>query len=301
MKRAKTRPIDIIFIVSGSALTALAVSLFLTPARLAPGGVSGIGTILYHAFGFDVGASILVLTAPLLIIGTKLFGRQYGAKSIAGSLLLSLFTTLFSIAFGYDGILDYTKDISYWLSTLYGGILSGIGIGLVMKAGANTGGTDIAAQIIARYTGISAGDALFIVDGLIIAASAFIFGIESALYAIIVAYITSVAVNKVVLSMGTRYAKSVYIISEKLDPIGEFILEEMGRGGTIMDAKGLYTRKSRPMLMTVIPNQGISELTRAVHRIDPDAFMIIQDTVHVLGEGFTPISKIASDQDVTQS
>ena len=100
--------------------------------------------------------------------------------------------------------------------------------------------------------------------------------------------------------MGTNYAKTVYIISGHLEEIGIFIRDEMDRGATIIDAKGFYTKESRPMLMTVIPNQDISLLTRVVHRLDKDAFMIIQETFHVLGEGYTPIEKVASDSDVTK-
>ena len=173
-------------------------------------------------------------------------------------------------------------------------------MGLVMKSGSNTGGTDIVAQIIARYTPLSLGTALFIVDGIIIAVSAVFFSIENALYAIVVAYITTVVVNKIVLSMGTNYAKTVFIISENTDEIGKFITEELERGATILDAKGFYTKESRPMIMTVIPNQDISRLTRAVHASDPKAFLIIHEAFHVLGEGYTPIERIASSSDVTQ-
>lgn len=294
------RFIDYIYIIIGSAVTALAIVLFLNPARLAPGGVSGIATILYHTAGWDLGTTMIVMTIPLFIIGIRLFGKQFGFRAALGSVLLSVFTWICTLAFGNGGILDYSKEMSLWLSALYGGVISGIGMGLVMKSGSNTGGTDIIAQIIARYTPLSLGTALFIVDAVIIAASAIFFGIETALTAAIVAYITGVAINKVVLSMGTNYAKTVYIISGHLEEIGTFIRDEMDRGATIIDAKGFYTKESRPMLMTVIPNQDISLLTRVVHRLDKDAFMIIQETFHVLGEGYTPIEKVASDSDVTK-
>ena len=108
------------------------------------------------------------------------------------------------------------------------------------------------------------------------------------------------AINKVVLSMGTNYAKTVYIISDKEDEIGKYIMEELERGATVIDAEGCYTEEPRPMLMTVVPNQDIARLVRAIHAIDPGAFLIIQETVHVLGEGYTPIRKLAGDSDVTQ-
>ena len=292
--------IDYSYIIIGSAITALGIVLFLNPAMLAPGGVSGIATILFHTLGLDLGLTILVLTIPIFLIGAKLFGKQYGVKTLLGSVLLSVFTSIWASVFGDAGLLDYSKDISIWLSALYGGVITGLGMGLVMKSGSNTGGTDIIAQIIARYTSLSLGTALFIVDGVIIAVSAIFFSIENALYAIVVAYITTVVVNKIVLSMGTNYAKTVFIISEKTDEIGEYIINTLERGATILDAKGFYTKESRPMIMTVIPNQDISKLTRAVHQADPKAFLIVHEAFHVLGEGYTPIEKIASSSDVTQ-
>ena len=215
-------------------------------------------------------------------------------------MLLSVFTWIWTFIFGSEGILDYSKEMSLWLSALYGGVISGIGMGLVMKSGSNTGGTDIIAQIIARYTPITLGTSLFIVDAAIIAVSAVFFGIGTALTAMTVAYIAGAAINKVVLSMGTNYAKTVYIISDKEDEIGKYIMEELERGATVIDAEGCYTEEPRPMLMTVVPNQDIARLVRAIHAIDPGAFLIIQETVHVLGEGYTPIRKLAGDSDVTQ-
>ena len=116
-----------------------------------------------------------------------------------------------------------------------------------MKSGSNTGGTDIIAQIIARYTPLSLGTSLFIVDGMIIAVSALFFGIENALFAILVAYITTVVINKIVLSMGTSYAKTVFIVSDNYHEIGQFIINEMERGATLLDAKGFYQRISNSL------------------------------------------------------
>ncbi len=300
--KEKQTILDYLYITAGSAITALAIAVFTNPAQIAPGGVSGIGTLLYHSFGIDVGLSIFVLSVPIFLIGVKLFGRMYGLKSLIGTVLLSAFTSLWSHIFGYGGILDYTKDMSFWLSCLYGGVLSGVGIGLVMKGGSNTGGTDIIALIISRYTHITTGTSLMLIDAVIIAASALVFSIESALYAIVVVFITSIVLDKVVLSMGTGYAKTVLIISDHLDEIGSFIIREMDRSGTVISAKGLYTGEERPMLMAVVPNQEISRLTRRVHEVDKHAFLVIQDTHHVLGEGFTAMEKIIAEQhnDVTQ-
>lgn len=301
-KKLRRAIIDYIYILAGTALTALGIVLFTTPSKIAPGGASGIATILYYTTGLDVGLGILLISGPLFLIGLKLFGRAYGLKSLTGTLALSLFSALFGRIFGYDGILDYSRDMSVWLSCLYGGVIMGAGIGIVMKSGSNTGGTDILAQILARYTHIPTGTALFIVDATVIAASALIFGIESALYAIIVVYVTSVVLNKIVLSIGTGQAKTVLIFSDRIDEMRDFILNDLGRSGTIINAKGLYTEKDKPMLLTVIPNQEISRLTREVHEKDPASFIIFLETNHVLGEGYTPIETAIEQNknDVTQ-
>ncbi len=297
----KYTALEYFYIVLGSFITAFAITVFLNPAQIAPGGVSGISTILYHAFGFDLGLTMLLQNIPLFIIGTMLFGKQFGVKSLIGAILLSIFSSLIGMVFGYDGILDLSRDMNVWLSCLFGGVLSGAGLGFVMKSGANTGGTDIIAQIIARYVHIPLGTALFIVDGVVIVGSAFIFGIESALYAIIVAYITQQLVNKVVLMMGTNYAKTCYIISDKLNEIRNFILNDLDKSGTLIESKGLYSMKNRPLLMVVIPNQSISKLTRMVHMTDPKAFMIIQETYHVFGEGNRSMEEfVALNKDVSQ-
>lgn len=293
--------LEYFYIVLGSFITAFAITVFTNPSKIAPGGVSGVSTILYHAFGFDLSLTMLLQNIPLFIVGTLLFGKQFGLKSLLGSVLLSLFSSLIGNVLGYDGILDLSKDMNVWLSCLFGGVISGVGIGIVMKSGANTGGTDIIAQIAARYLHIPLGTSLFIVDGIVILCSAFIFGIESALYAIIVAYVMQVMVNKIVLMMGTNYAKTCYIISEKLNEIRDFVLNDLDKSGTLIEAKGLYSMKNRPMLMVVIPNQSVSRLTRMVHMTDPAAFLIIQETYHVFGEGNRSMEEfVALNKDVSQ-
>lgn len=301
-KKLRRTIIDYIYILAGTALTALGIVLFTNPSKIAPGGASGIATLLYYTTGLDVGLGILLISVPLFLIGLKLFGKAYGLKSLIGTLALSLFTSLFGLIFGYDGILDYSEEMSVWLSCLYGGVIIGAGIGIVMKSGSNTGGTDILAQILARYVHISTGTALFMVDALVIAASALIFGIESALYAIIVVYITSVVLNKIVLSMGTGQAKTALIFSDKVEEMRDFIIHDLERSGSIINAKGLYTKEDKPMLLTVIPNQEISRLTREVHAKDPASFIIFLETNHVLGEGYTPIETAIeqNNNDVTQ-
>ncbi len=292
MKTKSDTIIDYLLITLGTALTALALIIFLNPAKLAPGGASGVAIILFHVTGISLSFWMFLVSVLLYFVGLAFFGKIYGLKTLLGTLLLSLFTFIFDLIFGVEGILDYSKDMSYWLSALYGGILSGIGMGLVFKAGANTGGTDIIAQVLAHLTHLKLGSALMIVDGAIIFASAFIFGIESALYAIFVVMLLSIVIDKAMMPMGTGYAKTVYVISDNLEEVNEYIVKELDRSGTIIDAEGLFLKTKRKMLMTVIPNKDISKVVRKVKESDPRAFLIIQDTIHVLGEGYKDLGSL---------
>ncbi len=303
MTKRQYHLVELFYIIAGSFLTAVGIALFAAPAKIASGGVSGIATILYHTLGFDTGLSILVLSIPLFLLGIAIFGKEYGIRSLAGTLFLSLFTSLLNRFFGYGGLLDYTNVLSVLLSAIFGGVMMGIGIGLVMRSGANTGGTDIVAQVLARFTPLSMGSALFMVDALVIGASGFIFSLEMALYATITVFITGTLIDRVVLSLGTRSAKTVFIVSEKLEPIQKEILEQLGHGGTILSGIGMYTGLDRPVIMTVVENHKVAQLTNIVHETDKRAFMIVQEAYKVLGEGFSPIEEAtwAGHSDVTQS
>ncbi|HZJ88217.1 MAG TPA: YitT family protein [Sphaerochaeta sp.] len=280
---------EIFYIIIGSLLTAAGVVLFCSPAKIVSGGVSGIAIIFYHTLGFDIGLTILVLSLPLFFVGVLIFGAQYGIKSLFGTLLLSGFASLLEVLFAAKPLLSYQKEVSILLSAIAGGALMGIGIGLVLRSGANTGGTDILAQIVARYTPLSLGSSLFAVDGLIIAFSALIFGFEMALYAVITVYITGIIIDKTVISVGTRSAKTVYVISDKAYEIAQAVMEELDHGVTRIEAEGMYLAQERGMIMTVVANNKLARLTEIVHRYDTAAFMIVSETHQVLGEGFGSI------------
>ena len=278
-------------ITIGSFLVAVGVAYFVNPAKIASGGVSGIATMFYHTFGWNPGYVIFGLSVPLFLIGMKVFGKIYGVKSLLGTVLLSVFTSILVDVSGGYGFLDYSDPLSIWLSALFGGVFMGSGIGFVMKGGANTGGTDIVAQILNKYTPLSLGTCLTLVDAIIIFASVFVFGIQSALFAVTTVYITGITIDKVALPLGANTAKTVLIISEKHEEISGVILRELRHGATLMSATGLYTGNDRPVIMSVVSNQEVAILTARVKEIDDKAFMIVQNAHQVLGEGFVPISK----------
>lgn len=285
---------DLFYFIFGTALVGSAIALFITPAKIAGGGASGIGTIIYHLFGFDTGLVMIAVNIPIFITGIIVFGKKYALRSFFGAIVLSLWVSLFGQLSGYHGVLPYTDRMDTLLSAIFGGVLVGAGIGIVMKSGANTGGTDIFAQIISHFTPLPLGTALFFADGLIILAGALVFGLERALFAIITLYLSGQMVNYVVMNMGTRYAKTAYIVSEHYKKIGERIIVELRHGGTLIRGTGIYTDKERTMLMTVVHNQQIAQLTHIVHEEDPKAFMFVHETYQALGEGFVPMTKITT-------
>ena len=287
----KRKVLDYVNITIGSFLVAVGVAYFVNPAKIASGGVSGIATMIYHSFGWNPGYVIFALSVPLFLIGMKVFGKVYGFKSLLGTLLLSAFTSILVEISGGTGFLDYSEPVSVWLSALFGGVAMGAGIGFVMKGGANTGGTDIVAQILNKYTPLSLGTCLTLVDAVINAASVFVFGIVNALYAVTTVYICGVVIDKVALPLGANTAKTVMIISEHADEISQVILHELDHGATLLSGKGVYTGMDRPVIMSVVSNQEVATLTSRVKEIDEKAFMIVQNTSQVLGEGFVPMSK----------
>lgn len=281
-----------LYIVVGSLVAAFGLSFFVNPGKIAAGGVSGIGTILFHTLGFDLGLSIFCLSVPLFAAGIAVFGKEFGFKSILGTVCLSGFTSLLTGVLGKEGFIQYNNGpIAILLCAIFGGVFTGAGMGMVMRSGANTGGTDILAQIISKYTPISLGVSLTLVDGIIIFTSIFFFGITSALYAIMTVYITGRLIDKVVLSFGKNYAKTVLIIcNDNREAIQKGILEELGHGGTILEGTGMFSGDDRPVIMTVVKNNKINALIRIVHNSDPSAFMVVSDAYNVLGKGFRPIS-----------
>ena len=285
---------DSLHILVGSAIGGAGCAFFLIPGQIAAGGVNGLGTISYHLFGFDPGIVMLALNVPLILAGMRIFGWRYGLRSVIGSLLFSFSTTLFGQITGYRTVLSCGEPMSTLLSAIFGGVLVGGGIGLVMRTGANTGGTDIIAQILHKYTPLSMGFCAFLPDAIVLLLGFGVFGLEKGLFAIIDVYVASVALDFVVMGIGKRHAKSVFIFSGKHEQIADFIILSLVRGGTLFSGTGIYTRKDREMLYTVIPNQQIYPLMRLIHVTDPEAFVIVTEAYQVMGDGFVPMERVVN-------
>jgi uncharacterized membrane-anchored protein YitT (DUF2179 family) len=287
---------EILYMVVGTAVAAAGIALFITPAKIASGGVNGIATILYHRTGWDTGVMMLAISAPLFLFGIKVFGKTYGVRSLAGTLMISTWVSIFGQLTHYQGVLPYIDRMDILLSAIFGGVLLGSGIGIVMRSGANTGGTDILAQIISRYTPLPMGTALFLADAVVIVLGAISFGLERALFAVITLYLSGQMVNFVVMNLGTKYAKTAYIVSDNHEAIGKRIISELRHGGTLITGVGIFTHRERQILLAVVHNQQITHLTQIVHEEDPVAFMFVHETYQALGEGFVPMSRHAQSE-----
>lgn len=268
--------LDYTYILLGTIIVGLAFRLFLFPNEIASGGVSGISTIIGHVFGAEPALTQWFFNIPLFIAGIIFLGRQYGVKTLVGTILLPLVVYL---SRNMAPVTDQPL-----LAALFGGIGVGLGLGLVFRGKASTGGTGLAAQIIHKYTGLSLGVAVFIMDGLVVIASAFAFNIEFALYAMIGLYVTSKTIDLVQVGLG--YAKVAYIISNQAEEIQSAILHDLDRGMTKLKATGGYTEDERPVLMCVVHQMEVSKLKHLVRQHDPYAFVIVHDANEVLGEGF---------------
>ncbi|MDD3839125.1 MAG: YitT family protein [Clostridia bacterium] len=273
MKRYIT---DYFRLIIGTIITALSFNLFLIPNKIAAGGVGGIGTIIYHISGFPVGVTMILLNIPLFIIGIRILGKHFGIKTIIATLLLSISIDVLKVP-------PITDDI--FLSSIYGGIFVGLGLGLVFRSNATTGGTDLAARIIHRFVPfLSIGWILFVIDFCIVVAAGIIFDIYRALYAIISLFISTKAIDLVL--EGFNDAKVFIIISSQGQKIAENIITKLDRGVTSLKGKGMFTEEEKDVLLCVVTRMEVGKLRDAISEIDVSAFVTISDAKEVMGEGF---------------
>lgn len=276
-------------IIFGTFMAACGIAIFSNPARLTGGGVTGVGTILYYTLGIDPGVSMLCINIPLFFLGMHFFGSKYGLKVFVGATMLSVWTSVLGAITGYRGVLDYTDTTNVLISAICYGVLVGGGIGIVMRAGANTGGTDILAQIVAKFTPFNVGSIEFCMNACVVLCGGFFFGIRNTIFAFIAMYISGQMISYVVVKWGTSLAKTAYIFSnDRVPDIARRVIRELHHGGTLFKGTGIYTSKERNMLMVVVPNNQLRILEEIVHEADPKAFMFISEAFQVLGNGFTP-------------
>jgi uncharacterized membrane-anchored protein YitT (DUF2179 family) len=276
----KKQTAPVLQIVLGCAIMGLSYSLFLIPQHLVPGGVSGLAIILNYFIKLPVGAMIIVLNIPIFIFGLRTMGKKYVLKSLAGMLISSVMIDLFNQVLKVPAATD-----NKILASIYGGILLGIGLGIVFRGHASTGGSDIVGMVVSKYTGISIGFGIMITDFIIISASGFAFReLEAPLYGYIVLFLSTKVIDLIL--EGWTYSKLVIITSSRTVEIEKFILNTLERSGTALKSRSLYLNREGEIILTVIHRKQLAELRDFIKEIDPQAFVIINDTYDVLGKGF---------------
>jgi len=271
---------DILLIVLGCLVTALGLVAFLFPHNLAPGGVGGLALTVNHFVPFlSIGTWMLILNLVLFALAFWLLGSHIGTGTLIGTLFLSFFVDLLSKYYTQP----LTSDLI--LSVLYGGALSGIGLGLVFKGRATTGGTDIIGFIINKYTGISVGQSIFIADATVVTIMALVFrSTDVALLAIVSIFIGSAAVD--MMQKGFIRERVFLIISDNYEQMLKEIDENLGRGATLLQSWGSYAGTERKALVVCVSQSETDEMERIIKRVDPKSFYIVVEGVRVVGEGF---------------
>jgi uncharacterized membrane-anchored protein YitT (DUF2179 family) len=287
MKALRKVFLDYSLITIGSILTSVAIVSFMIPNNIIAGGVSGLAIILYRVFGFWVGAQMLVYNIFLFSMAFVILGIGFGIKSIYSAILMSLTVDIMQkLHFPYLDAAS-TQD-GYLLAAIYGGVVAGVGMGLVLWRGASTGGTDIVAMILAKYFSFSTGSGLFISDSLITIFAIVVFGPIAAMYGIITIFTTGKTIDAIIEGIGNT--RTAFVVSVHSTEIKDRIIKEMERGTTMIKATGGFTGEERPVLMVSLRRREIGQLRQIVKAIDKKAFVILVNNSEVFGEGFKNIN-----------
>ncbi|MDY0075947.1 MAG: YitT family protein [Bacteroidales bacterium] len=273
-------------ITLGAFILAAGFVLFITPYKIVPGGVYGIAIMIHYLIGSPVGLTALFMDVPLTIIGIKVLGPRFGYKTVVGFLLTAFFV---------DGITYLYGDLPLvpnepLLSAIFGGVFLGTGLGMIFKSKATSGGTDIIAMILSRYTHLPVGQLLIYVDSAIVLIGLLVFqDWRIPLYSLIVIYITGKVIDTIL--QGLDYDKTLFIISDKHEEIRTKIIDDLNRGGTYIKAKGMYNGDDKTVIFTVVNRRELAMLQDYINHIDPHAFVTVINANEILGEGFKSLNE----------
>lgn len=277
MRRFKELSWSIILILLGTSLSALAYTHLIIPNRMLSGGVGGLSLIINRITGMPTGTLVFLINIPILILGYRKIGGKFIILTIMAVLSFSMLLDWFPTQPVVDDML---------LASVFGGALNGIGLGLVLKAGGSTGGTDVIGIVLNRMYSFSLGEVMLAFNGLIVLASALLFDLNSALYTLITMFVTSRTVDAI---QDSKDRKTALIVSDHAEEIAVKIHEDLHRGVTFLQGEGSYQRGSRKVIMCVLTRFEIAHLKEVVLSLDPKAFMTITDTNEVIGR-FKPFS-----------
>ena len=272
---------DVTMVILGNLIIAIGVNFFVLPSNILSGGVAGISVALQPVFHLPPTLVINTLTILLFVLGAIVLGKSFALKTILSTIIYPIFIVVFEhLAQG----VQITNNAL--LASIYAGICIGIGIGLVYSVGASTGGMDIPPLVINKYTNIPLPTLVMCIDGATVLLGASTYGIEAAMIGLVSVCVCGKVIDKV-LTLGSQEAKSVMIISNKYEELIEEIYKNINRGATILHAEGGYTRENKPVIMMVVMKKQFPLLDRVIARVDPEAFVIVNDVNEVHGEGFT--------------
>lgn len=304
--KLKTEIISYLLLILGSALFAVGDVMFVNPYHLAPGGVYGLANVFNALWGWKISVAGVCMDIPLLIIGTIILGPKFGVKTVISVILIPVFTFILETTWGYaplihdgafleteaqssllfmDGDVQHYFMPDFFLNTVVAGLIYGLAIGVIFRAGATSGGSDIISMIIHKYTKISLGTLVLIVDSLISLTTLIAFeDIRLPIYSVILIFIESKIIDLVV--DGLKTYKTVFIVTDKIDEVRDFIINDMGRGGTCFAGTGLYKGAERKMIYVTLDRGDLVRLKANIRRLDPDAFMNIIESSEIMGFGF---------------
>ena len=277
----------------GAFIMAVGYVLFITPHKIVPGGIYGVSIIIHYLTkgvfsfapqGLPVGTMGLILDIPITLVGLRILGPHFSLKNFYGLVMSSIFIDTLTFFWGYKPLVE--NDMV--LSSIFGGVLFGVGLGLIFKAKGATGGTDTIAMIFAKHTRLPLGQLLIYVDSTVVLLGLIAFGDwRIPLYSWIVIFVTGKVIDGVM--QGFSYDKTVFIISDKYEEIRKKILFDLDRGGTFLLAEGMYGGKKRKVIYTNINRRELGVLIGYIKEIDPDAFVTVINATEIIGHGFKPL------------
>lgn len=286
-------------IVIGSIILAAGFVFFISPYKIVPGGVYGIAIVIHYMTegmfswapsGLPIGMMGLIMNIPLTILGVKILGPRFGVKTVVGFVLTSVFMDVITYLYGEAPLVAGDA----LLSSIFGGVLVGLGLGLIFKSKATSGGSDIVAMILAKYTKMPLGQLMIYVDSAIVLVGLVVFADwKIPLYSWIVIYVTGKTIDIVL--QGMSVDKTLFIISDKFVEIRDRIINDLHRGGTYIPGKGMYNGSDKTIIFTVVNRREMALLQEYIHEIDPTAFLTVLEANEILGEGFKSLKEKLED------
>jgi len=275
----------LLLILAGGLLMAVSVNVFMDPNNVVPGGFTAVSMFANRLWGLPIGGTLFVLNVPFLIVGVRVLGAEFGPKTILSAVWVSVAIDLL-----HPYLAPYQVRGDPLLYIAYGGMLFGLGMSLVFRTGATSGGTETPAKLMQHFFGVRMATSLLVMDLLILALAAVFFDLKGALYALMSAWIQARVID--FMEHGVTASDTAFIVTEKPDPVRDAILQRLERGVTLLPAEGGYTGSPRVILFTVVNRRQVNTLRGIVSQADPEAFVVISPSNEVLGEGFKPLTRV---------